>query len=155
MPEALTGAPLWVWPLLAYVIWVGLRATRPRTVTPMELLALPLVFAGLVVLRAATAANPLPALAAGAVGGLIGVGVGLVLAGRSGATRDPATGRVRVPGTPFVLVTSLAFFALQWAAAYYQARHPGGDVAVLAKALSAGCAGLFLGRAAGLLRTPG
>ncbi|WP_102866968.1 DUF6622 family protein [Pseudovibrio exalbescens] len=41
--QIVTGAPVWVWPLLALLIWAGLRSTRPRQTRIATFLLLPLI----------------------------------------------------------------------------------------------------------------
>lgn len=40
----LINTPLWVWPLLAYLIWQGAQALRIRTQPIWRMLIVPLVF---------------------------------------------------------------------------------------------------------------
>ena len=40
----LINTPVWVWPLLAYLIWQGAQALRPRTQPIWRMLIVPLVF---------------------------------------------------------------------------------------------------------------
>lgn len=58
MTQLFTGAPIWVWPLLAVLIFVGLRARHERTVPVVLLYGLPAL--GILALRSTVA------LAAGA-----------------------------------------------------------------------------------------
>ncbi len=37
------GAPIWVWPVLAFLVWAGLRATRARTVPTWPIYVMPAV----------------------------------------------------------------------------------------------------------------
>ncbi len=39
----LQGAPIWVWPLLALLVWVGLKATQQRTVLVWPIYAMPMI----------------------------------------------------------------------------------------------------------------
>lgn len=39
----ITGSPLWIWPLLAFLVWYGLRASRTRTTTAIAVYLLPLL----------------------------------------------------------------------------------------------------------------
>lgn len=39
----LSGAPVWVWPLLALLVWVGLRASRQRSVHVSSVYLMPLL----------------------------------------------------------------------------------------------------------------
>ena len=43
MTSAILGTPVWVWLVLAYTVWVGLRATKPRALTPAAIVVLPAV----------------------------------------------------------------------------------------------------------------
>ena len=52
----LSGAPLWVWPLLVFLIYFGLKATRTRTVAAWPLYVLPLL--GLLSLNAVNGLSP-------------------------------------------------------------------------------------------------
>jgi len=42
--QILTQTPLWVWILLAYLIWQGMQAMQPRTTPIWRALILPVVF---------------------------------------------------------------------------------------------------------------
>ncbi|MGC1505133.1 MAG: hypothetical protein WA782_13475 [Sulfitobacter sp.] len=53
MTQFLTGAPIWVWPLLALLIFVGLRARQERTAPALLIYLLPLL--GLLALRSVAA----------------------------------------------------------------------------------------------------
>ncbi len=55
MTQLLTGAPIWVWPLLLVLILVGLRARKDRRAPAILIYALPLL--GILALRS-TAALP-------------------------------------------------------------------------------------------------
>ena len=54
----LTGAPIWVWPLLALLVFIGLRATQPRTFPAWPLYFLPLL--GLLPVNAVNGLSPAP-----------------------------------------------------------------------------------------------
>jgi hypothetical protein len=42
--QVLIHTPIWVFPLFAYLVWLGIKATRPRTVTIWRSLIVPAVF---------------------------------------------------------------------------------------------------------------
>src|SRR5438128_7207365 len=42
--QILTHTPIWVFPLFAYLVWLGIKAMRPRTVTIWRSLIVPAVF---------------------------------------------------------------------------------------------------------------
>ena len=64
MPSAyqiVVNTPLWVWPLMLFVLWLGWRGLRPRTMPPARLAILPLV--GLATSLAGIAQSLQPGLA--------------------------------------------------------------------------------------------
>src|SRR2546421_8115697 len=42
--QILIHTPIWVFPLFAYLVWLGVKAMRPRTVTIWRSLIVPAVF---------------------------------------------------------------------------------------------------------------
>jgi hypothetical protein len=42
--QILIHTPIWVFPLFAYLVWLGIKAARPRTVTIWRSLIVPAVF---------------------------------------------------------------------------------------------------------------
>jgi len=42
--QILTHTPIWVFPLLAWLVWQGIKAMRPRTVTIWRSLIVPAIF---------------------------------------------------------------------------------------------------------------
>jgi hypothetical protein len=109
MTRFLTGAPIWVWPLLLLLIVVGLRARRDREVPVVLIYLLPLL--GILPLRATIA---LPAAgwiwAVFAAGYLAGGWIGHRMQGGWMLGRNGA--RVRVKGESLtLLVVMLVFWA--------------------------------------------
>ena len=66
----LTHTPAWAFILLAYLIWQGLQALRPRTQAVWRLLIVPLVFFGMGLSRLVFGARPRLGAAAGMVRGV-------------------------------------------------------------------------------------
>jgi hypothetical protein len=106
--DIVSHTPLWVWPLLLYVLTMSLRATRERTAGLGRLLAIPALFiiwgiSGLLARQSFTAALGLDWLAA--------LGCGAALAGFVGRPVllgiDRESRRVTLAGSwaPFVRVT--------------------------------------------------
>ena len=102
--------PLWVWPLLAYVLTMTLRATRQRTAGLTRLLAIPALFifwgvSGLLTRQSVGLGLGLDWLAAAVIGGALAFHVGrpIVLAA------DVETRQVTLAGSwaPFVRVTTI------------------------------------------------
>src|SRR5882757_262671 len=60
--QIVANTPLWVWPLMAFVLWLGLQGLRPRVVPWWRLAILPAV--GLATSLAGIAQSPHPTWAA-------------------------------------------------------------------------------------------
>ena len=62
--EIVTRTPLWVWPLMLFVLWLGWWGLSPRVVPPARLAILPLVGLGTSLSGIAQSLQPTLALAA-------------------------------------------------------------------------------------------
>ena len=60
--QIVTNTPLWVWPLLLLVLWLGWYGLRPRVMRPQRLAILPLVSLGTSMAGLAQAPQPILAL---------------------------------------------------------------------------------------------
>jgi hypothetical protein len=151
--QILIHTPSWVFVLFAYLVWQGLRARRPRTVTIWRSLIVPAVFivwglSGLL-LRRPGSVWPLTAWAAAA----------LLLAPAGLLTTKPfkldhETGEISRPGSFAPLIRNLTVFALQYTVAVIAAIHPNDATvaAIVGRAISGATTGYFLGRTIALLR---
>lgn len=75
------GAPVWVWPLLALLVWVGLRASRQRSTHVYSIYLMPLL--GLISIASiARLPEPQRVWAFYATAYLVGAGVGYLLQAR-------------------------------------------------------------------------
>lgn len=121
----LQGAPLWVWALLALLLFLGVRGLRTRSVPVASLVALPLAFFGLSV------SNLLP------FDGLAPLRIGVWIAALVFGTIpgwfvvrpqriavDRARRRISVPGSVVPLILMLAAFAGGFYFGYLFARYP-------------------------------
>ena len=151
--QILIHTPLWVFPLLAYLLWLGIKAMQPRTTTIWRSLIVPAVFIvwGLSRLlpRQPDFFWPLFAWLAAA----------LVLAPVALLTTQPfkldhATGKITRPGSVVPLIRNVTVFALQYAVAVIAAVDPDGRTAatLIGRAVSGATTGYFLGRTIALLR---
>ncbi|MGE0152648.1 MAG: DUF6622 family protein [Reyranellaceae bacterium] len=119
------GAPLWVWPLLALLLFLGIRSLRTRAVPVASLVALPLAFFGLSVSNLL----PLDHLAPLRIGVwvaalLVGTVVGWLLVRPQRIAVDRARKRIAVPGSVVPLLLMLAAFAGGFYFGYLFARYP-------------------------------
>lgn len=149
--------PTWVWVLLAALLLLGWQQSRPRQVARWQLVVLPLVMLAL----------GLSSVMAGFTRVPLSFGMWLVCGGASWAVAqrwlvstqarwDASTARLAMPASWLPMALILAIFCLKYGLGIYTAMHAA-DAAqasfVCAVAgLSGALSGLFLGRAAGLLR---
>jgi pimeloyl-ACP methyl ester carboxylesterase len=106
--------PLWVWPLLALVLWLGWWARRPRTVRPLRLAVLPLVGLGVTISGALQSVMPGLTMGGWLVGLLLSLPIGHAIGWRREVVRQE-DGRVRIAGGWFVLVFAVSIFGARYA----------------------------------------
>lgn len=149
----LTNTPLWVYAILAYLIWQGTQALRTRTMPIWRVLIVPLVFIGLGVSRMLqTHGQGVLPFAAWGVAAAVFAGLAFAAGARVIAV-DRDAGPVTRPGGPLTLIRNVVVFVLQYAVAASAAMHVGGPVVGIAgNAVSGATAGFFIGFAASLLK---
>jgi hypothetical protein len=151
--QILIHTPVWVFPLFAYLVWLGIKATRPRTVTIWRSLIVPAVFIiwGLsrLLSRQQDVMWPLVSWFAAAAVLLV---VGLLTA--RPIELDHNTGEIKRPGSWVPLIRNVTVFALQYTVAVIAAvdPHDATTAAIAGRAISGGTTGYFLGRTIALLR---
>jgi hypothetical protein len=147
-----THTPLWAWILLAYLVWQGIKAMRPRTTTIWRALIVPAVFIVWGVSRIGLAqGNVWPQVSwIAAALALMPVGV---LTPRPFEV-DHRTGQIIRPGSVFPLMRNLIVFALQYTVAVIAAIHVDdhGAAAIVGRAVSGATSGYFIGSMIALLR---
>lgn len=151
------GTPLWVWALLALLLYLGVRALRPTTAPPWRIAIVPTVFfvwglAGLVVSNGQVAQRAGAWVVALAVGAIIG----WMLAARRPIRVDRVRHLVQMPGGPFTLVLSLLIFAIKYVFGVLHAMEPAAfadaRLWMTELAVSGVLTGMFVGRFAGVWR---
>ena len=150
----LANTPIWVFALLAYLIWQGLQALRTSTQPIWRMLIVPSVFLLMGLSRLVTAGdNGLAPLLAWFAAALSFASLALYHGPRLLAV-DRKTGRVTRPGSAAPLLRNVTVFSLQYAVAVATAMklEPHGAVAVIGHAVSGASAGYFSGWAVALLR---
>lgn len=152
--DIVVHTPLWVWPLLILVLWLGWSSSRPRTVHPLRLAALPLVGLGMTIAGAVQSAAPLVTLAGWLVGLLITLPIGRLIGRRRSVTWQPE-GRIRIDGGWFMLGFAVSIFAVRYALGVTFGMWPAlatqPDWIAGAGALGGAVAGIGLGWLSGLL----
>ena len=150
----LANTPVWVFALLAYLIWQGLQALRPRTQAIWRMLIVPLVFFLMGLSRLVLARDHgLEPLLAWIAAVILFAALGLFNAPRLLAV-DRGKGVVTRPGSVGPLLRNITVFSLQYGVAVATAMklEPHAAVAILGHAVSGASAGYFSGWAAALLR---
>ena len=112
--QIVTNTPLWVWPLMVLVVWLGVLGLRSRTLPLWRLAILPVV--GLVISFAGIGQAVQPALAF--VAWLVALAVALPLGdllGRRRTAHRLDDGRLEIAGGWFMLVFGLSIFAVRYA----------------------------------------
>jgi len=150
----LTNTPLWVFALLAYLIWQGSQSLRPRTQPIWRMLIVPLVFFLMGVSRLVTARDRgIEPLLGWLVAAVLFALLALSLRPKLLAV-DRKSGTVTRPGSATPLARNITVFVLQYAVAVATAMklEPHAAVAIIGHAVSGASAGYFSGRAVALVR---
>lgn len=144
--SVISAIPLWVFPLLIGLLWLGRRATRARAVPPLLLYALPLL--GLMTLDRAMA-MPLAGLALSVLvpAYLLGAVLGYAMQPRWIVARDAR--KVHLRGEWATMITILGLFCLNFAAGMLTGMAPAFTESPALTLLYAGSAGLLSGSLAG------
>jgi hypothetical protein len=150
----LANTPIWVFALLAYLIWQGCQSLRSRTQPIWRILIVPLVFILMGLSRLVMAPdNGLEPLLAWLVAAILFGSLALIRGPRLLAV-DRKSGQVTRPGSAIPLVRNITVFVLQYAVAVATAMklEPHAAVAIIGHAVSGASAGYFSCWAAALLR---
>lgn len=116
--------PIWVFPLIAAVLWLGAANLRQRTILLRSSLVLPLVMLTLSVGNLiATRAPSAPALLAWLGCTIIGIGLGWSITRRPIAV-DPAGRTITLDGSAVPLLVSAGIVVLRYVFGYLYGRHP-------------------------------
>jgi hypothetical protein len=149
----ITHTPLWVWPLLAYLVWQGIKAMQPRTTTIWRALIVPAVFIvwGLSRLSFGQQGSAAP-LIAWIAAALVFLPVGIFTPRPFEV--DHETGLIKRPGSVFPLIRNITVFALQYTIAVLAALHAD-DLAIgalIGRAVPGAMSGYFIGSTIAMLR---
>jgi hypothetical protein len=107
--------PMWVFALLALLVFLGVQALRPRTLPIWRLLLVPAAFIvwGVVSLLGRAAAVPLLGVD-WLVTAAIGMAIGWWTTRLESVEIDRAAGRAQVPGSAVPLVRNLSIFVVKY-----------------------------------------
>lgn len=147
------GVPVWVWPLLAFLLWYGLRATRERETPVWPFYAVPLV--GLLSVKAVLSLGQ-GALVWAMFGLAYAAGAGWGYARQRGLVLSRGGGRVTLAGEWMTLALMMLVFWMNFAGGVAQAVAP--DIhgslrfALLVALIGGAVGGSFLGRSLRVVR---
>jgi len=113
--QIVANTPLWVWPLMVFVLWLGWQGLQPRTVSPWRPAILPLVSIGSSLAGVAQAAQPGLAAIGWTIGLLAALPLGHAIGRRRVARLRAEDGRLEIAGGWFTLVFGLSIFAVRYA----------------------------------------
>jgi hypothetical protein len=150
----LVNTPLWVFALLAYLIWQGWQARQPRTRAIWRTLIVPLVFLLMGLSRLVQARDHgLEPMLAWFVAAIL-LALLALFRGPQLLAVDRKNGTVTRPGSWSGLIRNITVFSLQYGVAVSTAMklEPHLAVAIIGHAVSGASAGYFSGWAAALLR---
>jgi hypothetical protein len=152
-----THTPWWVFAILAYLIWMGVKGFQPRTLPLARVFITPAVFIVWGVLGAAGRHLPPVLNAAAWIGGAVLGAIPGVLTCPRRIELNRSRNLVHVEGGPFPLVRNLTIFGLRYGLAIATATAHGDDpgLAAIATAVSGLSAGYFLGWTATVWRALG
>jgi hypothetical protein len=124
LQQIIIHTPLWVWAMLAFLVYRGWAATADRESPLLKVALIPLLLLALSLhgLYGQSHADA-PALTAAALAAL-GCGVlSWTVAGRAGIVAHPARGTVWLRGSWLPLLMMVSIFAVKYAVAVLQALH--------------------------------
>jgi hypothetical protein len=147
----LGGTPHWVWFLLAYLVFIGIKARGPGEVSLVKLATVPVVLTAWSLHELTRLFDPTPgAVGLWLVGVAAGLSLGVALVRRLALTVDRARGVIRHPGDKTLLPLVLATFLVKYGFGVMQAMSPGalrtGWAGTADLVLSGFFVGIFLGK---------
>ncbi|NKB58075.1 MAG: hypothetical protein GKS00_17260 [Alphaproteobacteria bacterium] len=119
-----SGTPLWVWPLLAALLWLGIRAGQTRIVSVRQMIILPSAIFAMSVSTLLTAAPGFTIVLIWGSGLLCGTLLGWFANRDAGVRVDRANRRLLIPGEWKTLGLILLIFAIRYAFGYKSATDP-------------------------------
>lgn len=148
--QIVLNTPLWVWPLMAVVVWLGVLGLRPRTLPLWRLAILPLVGMVVSLVGIGQAARPGLALVAWLAALAVVLPLGFLI-GRRRAVRRLDDGRLEIAGGRFMLLYGLSIFAVRYALGVIFGMAPTLRADPMWVALAGGVGGLVAGIGLGWL----
>lgn len=146
-----THTPIWVWVILAFLLWRGIDALKPSKTSLARLAVVPAIFTvwGLWSLHSRYGAS-IEAWGLWLVGIAIGAGIGWLLVRRQAITVDPASGHLHRTADysllPLLLLTFIVKYAFEAALAMNPAFAADTAFRIAHLVVSGGFTGVFIGK---------
>jgi uncharacterized membrane protein len=121
--DIVSNTPLWVWPLLLYLLYVGWSRTGDRIVAPARLVIMPAVIVGLALYNLVSPEPSFGMLLGFACGAAAGAFAGYAI-GRRRVAERLGDGMLKIKGDWMPLVLIVAIFAVHYARGVALALHP-------------------------------
>jgi hypothetical protein len=146
--KIVTGTPLEIWAILGYLLYIGFKATQPRTVYLPSLFIVPLILTGIKSLYLPSMQVPYYFAA-----WLLGLVIGKLSAYSTPITVFKNSWSIELPGSYTTLVVLLSFFTVKYVFGFLNVTHP--EVALEYSSIESIITGLLsgylLGRVLGYL----
>lgn len=125
MMKIITQTPFYVWPLFAYLVFIGIKASKTNVVPFKVLFIMPVIFSiwSFYSILVRYAVNPFTLLL-WAVSILLGVLIGSLVTRRLSMKFDKTNMRVEMPGSWTPLVLSMSIFSTRYFLGITDALHP-------------------------------
>jgi hypothetical protein len=150
--NTITGTPLWVWGLFAYLLYIGFKSTRARVVPIAKLFIMPAILFGLKY-KTFLSGN-MSLILCYFISLIIGLGIGFYLARQTKVIIHKSSKAIELPGEHSTCILLLSFFCMKYAFGYVQSTTPELPLQYLMieTAISAMFSGYFLGRSLNYVR---
>ena len=150
--HTITGTPLWVWGVFAYLVYVGFKSTRVRVVPISKLFIMPAILFG--IKYKTFLSGDMLLILCYFISLAMGVGIGFYLALQTKVAIHKSSKSIELPGEHSTCILLLSFFCLKYAFGYVQSTTPEVPVQylMLETSISAIFSGYFLGRSLNYVR---
>lgn len=149
--QIVVNTPLWVWPLMLFVLWLGWRGLQQRILPPARLAILPLVGLGTSLAGIAQSLQPGLALAGWTAALLMALPLGWAVGAYRAVRLRPEDGRLEVGGGWFALGFGVSIFVVRYTLGVLSGVMPGLRAEPLWIVLSGGIGGIVTGIGLGWL----
>lgn len=156
MLKILTGTPIYVWPLLCYILFIGIKSLKTALVPLRVLLVLPIAFSiwsGYTIISRYRVSLPILTLWCFAT--LVGTCLGYWLMNRVVVRFDKEKNLVGLPGSWFMLFSLMTIFCIRYFLGMTYAMHPewrGNLVLFAFEGIAIAISAMFIGRALSILQ---